>query len=67
MFKPELLKGIMVSRKVKPEVLADKIGINTVTLYRKLKGQSEFNRQELNIIKFVLNLNSEDMDAIFFN
>lgn len=66
MFKSELLKGKMVSKKINAEYLADKIGINIATFYRKLNGESEFNRQEMNIIKNILNLNKTEMDSIFF-
>lgn len=65
MFKSELLKGEMVAKKIKAEYLADKIGINITTFYRKLGGESEFNRQEMNIIKNILHLNKDEMDAIF--
>lgn len=67
MFKSELLKGEMVAKKIKAEYLADKIGINITTFYRKLGGESEFNRQEMNIIKNILHLNKDEMDAIFFS
>lgn len=66
MFKPELLKSKMIESKITAEILADKLGINIATFYRKLGGVSEFTRNELSIIRDVLNLNSADMDAIFF-
>jgi len=66
MFKSELLKAKMVAKGVSAEELADKIGINTVTLYRKINGKTEFTRSEMQIIKSVFNLNKGEMDSIFF-
>lgn len=66
MFKSELLKSKMVACQMKAERLADKIGINIATFYRKLNGESEFTRLEMNIIKSVLGLDEKDMDNIFF-
>lgn len=65
-FKPELLKGKMVSQKINSEYLANVLGINITTFYRKLNHESEFDRQEMSIIRMVLNLNKNDMDSIFF-
>ena len=65
-FKKELLKAKMVAKLVTNEDLANKLGINAVTLYRKMNGESEFNRSEMQIIKSVLSLNKSEMDAIFF-
>lgn len=67
MFKSELLKGKMVSKKINAEYLSDKLGINITTFYRKLSGESEFNRLEMNIIKNILSLTKDEMDSIFFN
>ncbi len=67
MFKSELLKSVMVSKKVSSTYLADKIGINITTFYKKMNGQSEFTRSEMSIIKAVLNLSKDEMDSIFFD
>lgn len=66
LFKSELLKAKMVAKGVSAKELADKIGINTVTLYRKINGKTEFTRSEMQIIKSVFNLNKGEMDSIFF-
>lgn len=66
MFKKELLKSKMVAHGMKTEELADKLGINVLTLYRKLNGESEFTRSEMQNIKSVLKLNKGEMDNIFF-
>ncbi len=65
-FIPELLKSEMVKNRINAESMSDKLGINLTTFYRKLNGESEFNRQEMGIMKSVLCLSNDDMDSIFF-
>lgn len=65
-FVPELLKSQMVKNKINAESMSNELGINMTTFYRKLNGESEFNRQEMGIIRSVLSLNKDDMDSIFF-
>ena len=65
-FVPELLKSEMVKNRINAESMSDKLGINLTTFYRKLNGESEFNRQEMGIMKNVLCLSNDDMDSIFF-
>ena len=40
------------------------MGLDKVTLYRKLSGKSEFKRSEIQICKELLNL--KDIDSVFF-
>ena len=47
--------------------LATKIGVNEATLHRKIKGDSDFSRNELQIIRSVLGLNNKKFLDIFFN
>lgn len=49
------------------EELANDIGINKATFYRKMKGDSEFTRKEINDIATILNLDQDDIIMIFFN
>lgn len=65
-FVSELLKSQMVKNKINAESMSNELGINIATFYRKLNGESEFNRQEMGIIRNVLSLNKDDMDSIFF-
>lgn len=65
-FIPELLKSEMVKNKINAESMAYKLGINTATFYRKINCESEFTRQEMGIIRAVLNLSGEAMESIFF-
>lgn len=66
MFRPELLKAKMVELNIDAAYLSDKLGINITTFYRKINGNSEFDRSEMQIIRSELRLSKEEMDSIFF-
>jgi transcriptional regulator with XRE-family HTH domain len=61
------LKGKAIENGIKLDDLADKIGINPATLYRKMAGKSEFSRDEIVKIRDVLNLSASELEAIFFS
>lgn len=61
------LKAECVRNGLTLENLATKIGVNPATLHRKLSGETEFRRNELQIIKIILNLNDEKFLSIFFS
>lgn len=67
MFESQLLKSKMALNDVTMARLAVEIGVNPSTLNRKFKGISEFNRNEILIIKNFLNLTADEVNAIFFN
>ena len=46
--------------------LADIVGINPATLNRKMSGESDFTRSEIQIIKANLKLSINEVEAIFF-
>lgn len=46
--------------------LADYLGINITTLYRKITGESDFTRSEIQKTKDYLDLTSEQLEHIFF-
>ena len=48
------------------EDVAAMLGINPATLYRKINGQSDFTRQEIQIIRYAFNLDADSLDRIFF-
>lgn len=60
------LRAECVRKGITLESLASKIGINPTSLYRKINGESEFRRNELQIIKNVLELDDEKFIIIFF-
>lgn len=60
------LKAECVRKGLSQKELAAKLGIDTATLYRRFKGESDFTRSELQIIRGVLNLSDERFIEIFF-
>lgn len=61
------LKGIMVEKDINVGKLADYIGMDRSTLYRKLsKGGDSITLHEANAIKKVLSLSPEEAHFIFF-
>lgn len=46
--------------------LSKVLGINASTLSRKLRGETDFTRSEIVLIKKCLNLTLTDVDSIFF-
>lgn len=53
-------------KRITIEQLANKIGINPSTLNRKMKGETDFYRHEISLIKEILDLSIYEMLDIFF-
>ena len=66
MFDKNKLKAKMVEKGYSVEQIAQKLGINSVTVYRKLSGETEFTRNEIAMLKSILSLTIEEIDNIFF-
>lgn len=66
-FDKTKLKIKMLEKNIIDKQLITALGINESTFYKKVNGITEFKRSELIIIKLVLGLTSEEMDAVFFN
>ena len=60
-----LLKSVMVKQGVSVDALADKVGINRATMYRKVNDLDKVKIGEAKKIKAALNLSDEDAIAIF--
>lgn len=60
------LKGKIVECGFSMEKIAQILGINPATLYRKLTMESEFTRNEIAALKTALNLSLQEIDDIFF-
>ena len=60
------LRGKIVENGLKMETLADKIGVDKSTLYRKLKEGEKFTIGDARKIKEALNLTNEEASEIFF-
>ncbi len=62
------LKGKIVERGMNISILANEIGIDRSTLYRKIKNNGDdISIKEANLIVKVLNLTIDEANAIFFN
>lgn len=62
----DLLRGKMVERKVGNEQLAEKIGIDPSTFYRKMKANgASFTIGQMHKIVAALNLTHEEASSIF--
>ena len=67
MFDKEALVEKIKERGYTLEAFAVELGINYSTLYRKMNGDSDFTRSEIQQVKTVLSLDIATADAIFFN
>ena len=64
MFDQKKFKALLVLKGMKVSELAKLIGLNEVTLYRKMNGKSDFYREEIDKIRKVLGI--KDPSEIFF-
>lgn len=66
MFNEKQFKKKLIDSDLTLREIAKAIGISEATLYRKIRGITEFSRNELAIIKTKLELNTEEFEQIFF-
>lgn len=66
MFNRKKFHGQVIEKGFTLEEIANKIGVNPATLYRKMSGESDFSRKEIQDISAVLRLSDEDIMLIFF-
>lgn len=66
MFKKNEFRAEVVRNGMSLEDVAKAIGINYVSLHRKMNGASDFYRGEIEKIVRLLNLSGEDVLRIFF-
>lgn len=59
------LRGKMVEKSVTVKSLAEALGINAATLYRRLKNPDEFTVGNVKIIAEILQLTVEEVEYIF--
>ncbi|WP_462133211.1 helix-turn-helix domain-containing protein [Peptostreptococcus stomatis] len=67
MTNTSLLKYYIAKSNIKAIDLIKVMGISEATYYRKVNGNSEFTRNEIQAIKDTLNLSMDDIGKIFFN
>lgn len=61
-----LLRAKIVEKEMTIEGFCEKYGFSRATFARKLKGETEFNRSEMEVITRALDLTSSEMGRIFF-
>ncbi len=66
MFNERLFKAKIIEKGFSIYDIAGLLGINEVTLRRKISGKSDFLRNEMSIIKQNLMLTTEEFENIFF-
>lgn len=66
MFDKNKFRAKIIESGLTTEKLANVLGINAATLYRKINGNSDFSRSEIQILRQVLNMSPQAMDEIFF-
>ena len=66
MFKLNLFKAKLAELGLSVKDIANAVGCNEVTMYRKMKGESDFTRNEIQLIKQKTQMTSEDVERIFF-
>ncbi|WP_443874369.1 helix-turn-helix domain-containing protein [Megasphaera elsdenii] len=66
MFDEPLFRYMMNRRQLSMAVVADRLGVNEVTLYRKIKGKSDFSRSEIQALKTILGMTTDECVRVFF-
>ena len=66
MFDEQKFKIALLRRNVSYEDIAKMLGISLVTLYRKINGNSDFYRREIDQISNYLSLDLQEKEEIFF-
>ena len=62
------LKGVIKEKRLTPEKVAEIIGIDTSTMYRKLNnGGEDFTIKQADMIAVALELSGTEAQAIFFS
>lgn len=67
MFNKNLFKSKYIEHNLKAADVAVILGINPATLARKMSGESDFTRNEIQLFRAALNLSAEDIASIFFS
>ena len=66
MFNRQLFRAKVIAVGLTLERVAIEIGINPATLNRKMSGESDFTRCEMQNIRRILMLDISEFEAIFF-
>lgn len=66
MFNKNLFRAKIAENGVTTKKVAQLMGINETTLYRKINGESDFTRNEIQLFKKEFELSGDEVDSIFF-
>lgn len=66
MFKLNLFKAKLAELGLSVKDVAMAVGCNEATMYRKMKGESDFTRNEIQLLKQTMQLTSGEVEKIFF-
>lgn len=61
-----LLDAKIKEKGLTNEAVAKELHIDPATFYRKKKGESDFTRKEIQILRKILSLTHQEVDLIFF-
>lgn len=61
-----LLDAKIKEKGLTNESVAKELHIDPATFYRKKKGESDFTRKEIQILRKILSLTHQEVDLIFF-
>lgn len=67
LFNEKLFRMTLLREGISLQQIAELLGINLVTLYRKMKGNSDFYRDEVQQICDYLHLDLKEKEDIFFD
>lgn len=66
MLNVKKFRSVLILKGITYKNIAELLNINVTTLYRKLNGESDFYRNEIDIIAKHLKLTLEEVEEIFF-
>ena len=66
MFNRNKFRGRVIAEGYTLVYIAAKLDINPTTLNRKMSGESDFTREEIQKLRAILRLTAEETDEIFF-
>ena len=62
----QLFKATALLAGLNMKNIAEALGINTTTLYRKLNNESDFTRAEIQSLRKLLKITPQEVENIFF-
>lgn len=66
MFDEPLFRYMVNRRQLSLADVAGRMGVNEATLYRKMKGKSDFTRAEIQNLKNILDMSNDESLKVFF-